>query len=52
MNKGVTFKHDGHVWLVIGEGAYDGFYRCIAPSGEVRQFNKYIATIIGKYASS
>jgi len=52
MNKGVTFKHDGQVWLVIGEGAYDGFYRCINPHGEIRQFNKHVNTVIGAYASN
>ena len=52
MNKGVTFKYDNQVWLVIGEGAYDGFYRCINPHGKIRQFNKYACTIIGEYASS
>ena len=52
MKKGTYFKHEGQTWLVIGEGAYDGFYRCITPSGEIRQFNKYVSTIIGKYASS
>jgi hypothetical protein len=52
MNKGVTFKYDNQVWLVIGNGVYDGFYRCINPQGEIRQFNKYACTVIGKYASS
>jgi len=52
MQSGVAFKYDNQVWLVIGEGAYDGFYRCINPHGEIRQFNKNVSTIIGKYASS
>ena len=52
MNKGVTFKYDNQVWLVIGEGAYDGFYRCINPKGQIRQFNKHVSTILGKYVSN
>ena len=52
MNKGVTFKYNNQVWLVIGNGAYSGFYRCINPLGEIRQFNKHVGTVLGKYTSS
>ena len=52
MQNGVTFKYDDQVWLVIGKGAYDGFYRCINPHGQIRQFNKHVNTILGLYASN
>ena len=52
MENGYTFKYDNQVWLVIGNGAYDGFYRCINPRGEIRQFNRHVGTVLGKYTSS
>lgn len=52
MESGATFRYDNQVWLVIGNGAYSGFYRCINPHGEIRQFNKNVGTVLGKYTSS
>lgn len=52
MESGYTFKYDNQVWLVIGNGAYSGFYRCINPRGEIRQFNKHVGTVLGKRTSS
>ena len=42
MKNGITFKHDKQIWLVIGKGVYDGFYRCMNPHGDIRQFNKNV----------
>jgi hypothetical protein len=41
MRNGFTFRYDNQVWLVIGKGAHDGFYRCINPQGKIRQFNRH-----------
>ena len=52
MKKGQVFKYDKQVWIVIGPGVYGGFYRCMNPHGEIRQFNKDVGTIIGKHLES
>lgn len=52
MKKGHVFKYDKQVWIVIGEGLYSGFYRCMNPHGEIRQFNKHVSTVLGKYTSN
>lgn len=52
MKRGQVFKYDKTVWMVIGEGVYSGFYRCMCPQGTIRQFNKDVSPIIGKDASS
>lgn len=52
MKKGQVFKYDKTVWMVIGEGVYSGFYRCMCPQGTIRQFNSDVSPIVGKDASS
>ena len=47
-----SFYYYKTVWMVIGEGMYSGFYRCMNPEGTIRQFNKDVSPIIGKDASS
>lgn len=40
--KGKTFKYDGTVWLVLGDGIYSGYYRCVSPLAEFRQISHQV----------
>jgi hypothetical protein len=42
--KGRTFKYDGTVWLVLGDGIYSGYYRCISTQAEFKQINHSVFT--------
>ena len=36
---GEYFKYAGTVWIVLGEGIYPGYLKCMNPNNEVRQIN-------------